>query len=240
MTNIIIPMAGLGERFSKAGYTTLKPFLPLGSKTMIQAVVENLNFEGAKFSFVINTNLMTVDDLTNNLESIISDFDIYCVDELPQGPAASSMVAMEGIDLREPLIITNCDQIIEDFNYEMFLQFCQTNEADGVLGTFNSCHPKNSYVRINDFNAIVEVKEKEVVSNIATNGFHWWKSAALFRESVLAMKDASDTVNGEYYVAPSYKYLIDKGLKILPYWFNSHYPIGIPEDYEYYKKLRGL
>lgn len=240
-TNIIIPMAGLGERFSKAGYAIDKPLLPLGSQTMIQSVVKNLNFEGAKFSFILNTNnTITHDDLYDSLKSIIVDFNIFSVDELPNGPADSSMVAIPYIDLSQPLIITNCDQIIEDFNHEVFLKFCETKKADGVLGTFNSCSPKNSYIRLDEQNLISEVKEKEVLSNMATNGFHWWKSGSLFYESVLEMRNAGDTVNGEYYVAPSYKYLIDKGLKILPYWFNSHYPIGIPEDYEYYKQLRNL
>jgi dTDP-glucose pyrophosphorylase len=84
------------------------------------------------------------------------------------------------------------------------------------------------------------VKEKEVISNVATNGFHWWKKGVFFVESVNQMKRNKDNVNGEYYVAPSYNYMIQRGMKVMPYAFNMHYPIGTPKDYETYKKLRGL
>jgi hypothetical protein len=39
-----------------------------------------------------------------------------------------------------------------------------------------------------------------------------------------------DTTNGEYYVAPTYNYLIKRKLKIGIFMFNQHYPIGTPEQ----------
>ena len=35
MINIVIPMAGLGSRFSKAGYEKPKPFIDVNGKPMI-------------------------------------------------------------------------------------------------------------------------------------------------------------------------------------------------------------
>ena len=40
--NVLIPMAGAGSRFEKAGYTFPKPLIDVGNKPMIQVVVENL------------------------------------------------------------------------------------------------------------------------------------------------------------------------------------------------------
>ena len=53
-TNVVIPMAGAGKRFSDCGYKLPKSFLPLGNKTMIEAVVENLNTPQFYFTFVVN------------------------------------------------------------------------------------------------------------------------------------------------------------------------------------------
>ena len=50
--NILIPMAGAGTRFQKAGYTFPKPLIEIDGKPMIQLVVENLNVE-ANFIFVV-------------------------------------------------------------------------------------------------------------------------------------------------------------------------------------------
>lgn len=40
--NIVIPMAGLGRRFSKAGYDLPKPLIDVCGKPMIEVVVNNL------------------------------------------------------------------------------------------------------------------------------------------------------------------------------------------------------
>ena len=53
MLNIVLPMAGHGSRFSKAGYKDPKPLIRMGEKTMIEVVVDNLRpSESHRFIFV--------------------------------------------------------------------------------------------------------------------------------------------------------------------------------------------
>ena len=42
MINIVIPMAGAGSRFAKAGYKKPKPFIDVLGKPMICHVLDNL------------------------------------------------------------------------------------------------------------------------------------------------------------------------------------------------------
>ena len=42
MLNIVLPMAGHGSRFAKAGYVNPKPLIAMGGQTMIEVVVNNL------------------------------------------------------------------------------------------------------------------------------------------------------------------------------------------------------
>ena len=42
MLNIVVPMAGAGSRFAKAGFKDPKPLIPIFGKPMIQLVVNNL------------------------------------------------------------------------------------------------------------------------------------------------------------------------------------------------------
>ena len=42
VVQFVIPMAGAGSRFQKAGYKLPKPLIPVLGKPMIQLVVENL------------------------------------------------------------------------------------------------------------------------------------------------------------------------------------------------------
>lgn len=55
VVQFVIPMAGAGSRFQKAGYKLPKPLIPVLGKPMIQLVVENLTPKKyqAKFVFLV-------------------------------------------------------------------------------------------------------------------------------------------------------------------------------------------
>ena len=56
--NIIIPLGGRGERFSKNGYNKPKPLIQIFEKCMIQYVLDNLNISNDDNVFIIyNLNL---------------------------------------------------------------------------------------------------------------------------------------------------------------------------------------
>jgi dTDP-glucose pyrophosphorylase len=232
--NILIPMSGLGTRFKDSLYIEPKPFIKVIDDTMIRSVIKNLNFPEARFIFVINLNQISVSSFSEHISDLISDFEVLSVSDVTEGPAITCLLAKKLIE-KDPLIIVNCDQIIHDFNIESLLSFCSTNQCDGIVGCFLSSSNKNSYIKLDENMRISLVREKEVISNIATNGFHFWANGSDFVTSSLEMIGNSETYNGEFYVAPSYNYLIKKGKKILPFFYNLHFPIGTPEDLDSYK-----
>jgi dTDP-glucose pyrophosphorylase len=237
--NILIPMSGLGSRFVNAGYDRPKPFIDVLDDSMIRSVIKNLNFEGANFIFVINESQVSLIDFSYHLDNLIKNFKVYTVKEVTKGPACSALLAKDLINNKTPLIIVNCDQIIHDYDYLKIVEFSNINKSDGLLGCFISDSPKNSYVKLDSSGNIIEVKEKIVISNIATNGLHYWKCGMDFVSSAEAMIEAKETYNNEYYVAPTYNYLIKEGKKVLPFFYNMHYPIGTPEDLLKYQNTFG-
>ena len=50
--NIVIPMAGSGQRFKDAGYPEPKPLIDVLGKPMYERVLDNLNCEDAKFILI--------------------------------------------------------------------------------------------------------------------------------------------------------------------------------------------
>jgi NDP-sugar pyrophosphorylase family protein len=215
---IIIPAAGRGNRFIGSEFIKPKPLIEWDGKNMVEHVVNNFSLNGN------NIFLICRDYHNVNIEGCF----IKNIDYTTDGPAISASLFRDEIDMEEELIITNCDQIIKDWNKEIFLSF--SRNYDGVLGCFISNKPHNSYVQINEDNLVVDVKEKKVISNIATNGLHYWKKAKYFFESLDEMVKNNDRTNSEFYVAPTYNYLIKKEYKIGIYIFNQHVPIGTPED----------
>jgi dTDP-glucose pyrophosphorylase len=235
--NIIVPMAGAGKRFSDAGYTIPKPFIPVNGKPMVQMVIENLNIDGNHI-FIIQRQHNVDNQLELFLNKLVSNCTIIETNELTEGPACTALLAEHYID-DTPLIIVNCDQMIHDFDVNKLIEFSELNKVDGLLGAFISTSNKNSYMKIDPNGEVIEVKEKIVISNIATNGLHFWKNGKDFVYSSKQMIDAGERYNSEYYIAPSYNYLIRDGKKILPFFYNLHWPIGCPDDLEKYKNLYG-
>ena len=228
--NVIIPMAGAGKRFDN--YSLPKPLIDVNNKPMIQAVIENLNID-ANYIFIIQTLHKEKFGLDKTLNEICPGCKIVEVLEVTEGPACTALLAEKFIN-EDPLIIVNCDQIIIDFRLDALIEFCNITQADGILGAFISSSDKNSYMKLNDNLEVIDVKEKIVISNVATNGLHFWKSGLDFIYSSKEMIKNKDTYNGEYYVAPSYNYLIKDGKKIKPFFYNLHIPIGTPEDLNKY------
>lgn len=235
--NILIPMSGLGKRFLTSDFSVPKPFIKVLNESMIRSVIKNLSFEGAYFIFIINENQISALDFNSHVGTLLNSFTLITVKEVTDGPACSALLASHSIFNGTPLIIANCDQMVHDFDYNKLEEFSKTNNADGVLGCFISNSPKNSYVELDQTGKIVNVKEKIVISSIATTGIHFWKRGLDFVESAENMIEAQESYNNEFYIAPSYNYLIKKGKKILPFFYNSHYPIGTPEDLEKYQKV---
>jgi len=232
--NILIPMAGLGKRFEKTHPNTPKPFIDIKGKSMLSRVIENLKDNRARFIFISQEEIFKNEKFKNIIKNENIEYKTVIAPNKTDGPACSCLLAKDLIDNDDPLIVVNCDQIIIDFNLNNLLKFVDFNNADGVIGVFHSTSSKNSYVKLGDDLRIQEIKEKIVISNIATNGLHFWKSGKFFIKSAEEMLSQNDRYSDEFYVAPSYNYLIKKGKKILPYYYNLHYPIGIPEDLNYF------
>lgn len=232
-------MSGLGSRFQTKGYTDPKPLIKVLDDSMVRTVIKNLDFPGAYFIFIINEKQITSHDFNLHVSDLLDKFTAITVKEVTCGPACSSLLAEDSILNDTPLIIANCDQVVHDFNYEQLFEFCKTKKADAAIGCFLSTSKKNSYVLTNEFGEVTLAKEKEVISNLATNGIHFWMRGRDFVESAGKMIETGDSFNNEFYVAPSFNYLIKDGKKILPFFYNLHFPIGTPEDLEYYQETYG-
>jgi hypothetical protein len=230
MINILIPMAGEGSRF-KATHNLPKPLIPVNDKPMIVRAVESLGITG-KYHFVIRNNEY-MQQTIGAIYSICTDPNIVSVNYTPNGAAASALVMENYIDKNDELIIANCDQIM---NWNSFDVLSSMREYDGAVVTVNDDDPKHSYVKMEDGVAI-QFTEKEVISKNALTGIHYWKYAKYFFESAKHMiADDKKSINGEFYIAPTYNYLIRDGYEIGVCRIKNFqfHPIGTPIDLEKY------
>jgi len=236
--NVLIPMAGLGKRFLDDGYTKPKPLIKVSNRVMIQLAVESLGFDDAQYIFITRkTNILDEDTaIKRALKEVRPECHIIEIDYLTSGPANTCLLAENLINNSDPLIIANCDQIM-NWNGKEFINNSLESGSDGVVVTYNANTEKNSYVKLNKKGCAIEFAEKKVISKHSLNGIHYWKHGFDFVRSAKSMIKKNLTINNEFYIAPSYNELILEGKKITIYKIknNQHNAVGTPEDLKIYE-----
>ena len=227
---VLIPMAGAGSRFEKAGYTFPKPLIEVNGKPMIQTVVENLNID-AKHVFIVQKEHYEKYNLKYLLNLISPDCEIVQVDGMTEGAACTTLLAEKFINNDEPLLTANSDQYI-DWDSNEFLYSMEASGIDGGILTFESVHPKWSFAKLNDQGYVSEVAEKKPISNKATVGIYYWSKGSDYVKYAKQMIRKNKRVNNEFYVCPVFNEAIEDGKKIKTFDIEKMWGLGTPEDLE--------
>ena len=230
--NILIPMAGEGSRFQKAGYTFPKPMVEVNGKPMIQVVVDNLGFE-ANYIYVVRKEHYDKYNLKSFLNLITPDCKIVIVDKLTEGAACTTLLAKEYIDNDDPLIIANSDQFVEWNSMDFYYKMVETKSDAGIV-TFYSTHPKWSFVKLNESGNVIKVAEKDPISDIATVGIYYYRKGSEYVKYAEQMIEKNIRVKNEFYVCPIFNEFIGDNKKIKTYDIDKMWGIGTPEDLEYF------
>lgn len=216
MINILIPLGGKSTFFDYSEYQYPKPLIEINGKPMIQLIIENFASiqTDRKFIFIVKKNdceKFHIDNiiqlLTNNTSKIIK------ISENTKGAACSALMAIEELDNNNELIIANGDQIV-DVDFSKVVQtFRDTNLDAGVI-TFNSVHPKWSYVRLNEDNIVIETTEKRPISTHAIAGFYYFNTSNEFIQAAFRSISKDSNIDGHYYIAPTLNELILDNKKV--------------------------
>ena len=232
--NVLIPMAGAGSRFEKAGYTFPKPLIDVRGKPMIQWVVDNLNVE-AKYIFIVQQSHFKKYNLKETLSNFCPNNEIIQIDGITEGAACTTLLAKQYINKDEPLIIANSDQFVE-WDSDEFIYSCSASDLDANILTFNSTHPKWSFAKLNDLGFVTEVAEKKPISDLATAGIYYWRKGSDYVKYAEQMIDKNIRVNSEFYVCPVFNEAIQDNKKVRTYNIDKMWGLGTPEDLEHFLK----
>jgi|TARA_R110002074_G_scaffold286624_6_gene458400 3,4-dihydroxy-2-butanone 4-phosphate synthase len=228
--NILIPMAGQGSRFKDVGYRLPKPLIDINGKPMIQRVVENLNING-KYIFVVRQEHCEKYDLPSLLKRIVPNCEIVIADGLTEGQACSALLAKEHIDSAEPLLIVNSDNYFV-WDTENFLHMIQNPDVHGTVFTFkdNSKSLNWSYAKVDDDGNVLEVAEKNPISDNALAGAFYWRRGSDFVQCTNEMIEKDIRVNNEFYIAPVFNEAIAKNNNIKNHTISDMKSMGTPDE----------
>jgi NDP-sugar pyrophosphorylase family protein len=238
--NLVIPAAGMGSRFRATGVETPKPLIQILGIPMIGWVIANFNLQPEDKIWIISRK---EDKVSANLKELLpqlkNEMQFIEIDKLTDGAATTLEFALEQIPSDQAVLCANSDQFVSS-DLSAFMDMVRENKSTGQILTMSASGNKWSYVKRNVDGDVVDVVEKEQVSDEATVGVYGWRTARDATEAISQMKQADFKVNGEFYVAPSYTFLINKGGEIATYNVGNVeedvHGLGTPEDLEIFLK----
>ena len=239
---LIIPMSGIGKRFIDAGYKTPKPLLKVGSKKIINHVV-NMFEDIEKVIFICNeehlndTNL----NLKETLKSLHTKTSIISIEPHKKGPIFAVTKAESILDPLLPTIVNYCD-FNSLFSFSRFINNLETSNPDGCVFTYTGFHPhmlKNTnyaYVKKNK-SLVIDIQEKQPftenpMKEEVSSGTYYFRSAELMMKYFKKTMELELQVKGEYYVSMAYKPMIRDQLLIKTFIIDYFMQWGTPSDLE--------
>ena len=236
MVNILLP--ALGNSMFFKDYYFPKLMLEIDGETILEKVVGNYGSLSEKhFIFVLSKNDCMKFHLDQSAKIITEpDSSMIILKNQTAGALCTSLIAVDYINNEAPLVIANCDQII-DVDYQKVIDdFDQRNLDAGVI-TFPSIHPRWSYVRHEGEN-IIEVAEKRPLSKYAIAGFYYFRHGADFVEAAeqAIMKEVN--LEGQYYISASLNEMILMNKKVGSYEIakEAYHSFYSPEKIQEYEK----
>ena len=241
MLNIVIPMAGLGSRFARAGYTLPKPLIPVHGVPMIRLVIANIAPSTPhRFVFICQRSHAAEFGLREKLTTWAPGAEVIELDGLTEGAACTVLTARAQIDSAQPLMIANSDQYV-DIAIDPYVDAMAARGLDGLIMTMQADDPKWSFAALDANGHVTRVVEKEVISTHATVGIYNFRRGADFVRAADQMIARNLRVNNEFYVAPVYNQLVEEGARIGVYDIGSEgsgmYGLGIPSDLDAFLAL---
>src|SRR5262245_9026041 len=105
---LVVPMAGLGQRFADAGYPVPKPLIPVGNKPMVVRAVEDLP-PASRVVFVVHPDHESRFGVGRRLREFFPGCGVVVAPGLTDGQASSVRRAVPELDPAEDVLVAACD-----------------------------------------------------------------------------------------------------------------------------------
>lgn len=208
-------MAGLGSRFTKAGYDRPKYEIEaLGVPMFDWSILslEAFRAAGWTFQFAVRNGLGADAYIAERAKVLgLSETQVLNLDGVTDGQATTALLLAETAPQDAPFAIYNIDTFVAPG------AMTPPDPADcaGWVPCFPAPGEGWSFARLGDDGNVEELREKQRISDHATVGLYWFDSAARYISAYNAYYSVADREEkGERYVAPLYNQLITEGARV--------------------------
>lgn len=219
--NYLFTAAGKGSRFIKNGIKPPKPLIKVfGDELLIWSI--------RSFTFEDNDNLYIVTQLDHRckktlekkIKRLFFNLNVYWLEleYLPNGQLLTAITAIKNFKLEGPLVIHNCDTSFEMNMKDINNLLKNNNKTYAYFPVFKADGNHWSFAETErNSNLVVNIKEKERISNNCSIGTYIFNSASqMVDDAMKYTKEHKPNKNlGEYYIAPFLNHMVQKAKEII-------------------------
>ena len=240
--HMIMPMAGLGKRFSDAGYELPKPIIEVSGKPMfLQAAYDQPSRTGSVF--VVRNDMPGVDLVVSTIQTHFPDAIVSRINRETEGQACTAKLGLDALhsgcpDLTGPITFAACDNGVI-YDQRKFFELLRDPSTDiilwGTRGYANAARYPKMYGWIElEGNNVTNVSVKAPLENPKKDpiiiGTFTFKDPMLF-DSVIGRLIAEDRrVNDEFYLDSCINIAIEAGLSCKYFEVEHCLNWGTPND----------
>jgi capsule biosynthesis phosphatase len=231
--NIIIPIGGLGERFSEDGYLLPKPLIRSLGKPIIFWNIENLNVDTNDTVHIVYREEFKL----YNFESLLTNrfrkikFKFKSIKNDTRGAAETVLLAvyeMTEEELGQPTVVVDSDNFYDDD----IISTCKNADNKNLI-FYKKDYDKNpiySYISVNGLNGVTSIKEKEKISDNACVGAYGFASGNVLKDIIKKCLIENKKQKNEYYISTLYAEMLKSGIAVSSFEINGFNCLGTPNQ----------
>ena len=243
----IIPMAGLGSRFTHEGYLLPKPLIPVSGEPMITQVIRRLP-KATQTICVVRSEHVKEFAIDEVIKKTNTNAKIIELSETTDGQATTCLLGLEDVSDEEEVFISACDNSFL-FDEAKFDALKAEKDVDCIVWTFTKDELLTAkptawgWVRlaedkktITDMSVKVPISDNPFNDNAVVATF-WFRRAGDFRTAYAKMVEENYRISNEFYIdsMPIFMKKIDK--KSVIFTVDLYVSWGKPADLHLYDLL---
>jgi len=226
---IIIPLGGVGKRFSDEGYTMPKPLIMVGGKPILFWLIDSLNLEEDDSIYIPYNSYLSEYGFEERIhrQFPMMEFNFLQVGDT-EGASDTVRLCLEHFDIKGSFLTMDGDCWYEDDILEKF-----RNVYTNKVTYFTTKNPKPifSYVEVKN-NVVVNIMEKVKISDKANSGCYFFSNALEFIEMYKLLSD-----DEEKYISKILGRLVQLNKIIQTEEVKKFHVLGTPEQIKEFEKL---
>ncbi len=249
--SLVMPMAGLGQRFKSEGYLLTKPLIPVSGRPMVAQAAHDLP-PTLNQAFVLRSDMPGHDEIATQIRAIYPKSRLISIPTVTQGQACTALIGLQSLEQVEsiesgPITFGACDNgaLYQQKDFELLLN---NPEVDvivwGVREHANAIRRPHMFgwIDADESGLIRRISVKSPLAQPRIDpivlGVFTFRRAADFRISVERMLERDGRINQEFYIDEAINDAIALGLKCYLFEVDHFLAWGTPDDlrtFEYWQ-----